>query len=141
MHQRPPELVARTALGHRLRRLAPPDASWWAPDHLYVEAAAAVRRMRLRGLITPERADAAIVRLLALPVSAVRSKLLLREAWVMRDNLTVADAIYVVLARHVDSPLLTGDRRLARAPNRGIIVLHLSGAADGLTLVAEHHEQ
>ncbi len=47
----------------------------------------------------------------------------------MRENLTVADAVYVVLARHVDGPLLTGDRRLARAPKLGITVLDLSGAA------------
>jgi predicted nucleic acid-binding protein len=120
------ELVTRTALGRRLRKLAPPNATWWAPDHLYVEAAAAVRKMRLRGLITSERADAAIVRLLALPVTVVRSKPLVQEAWAMRDNLTVADAIYIALARHVDGPLLTGDRHLARAPRLGITVLHLS---------------
>jgi predicted nucleic acid-binding protein len=120
------ELVTRSALGRRLRKLAPPDATWWAPDHLYVEAAAAIRRLRLRGIITAERADAAIVRLLTLPVTVVRSKPLMREAWVMRDNLTVADAIYVVLARHVDGPLLTGDRHLARAPKLRITVLHLS---------------
>ena len=124
------ELVTRTALGRRLRKLAPSDASWWAPDHLYVEAGAAVRKMRLRGLINTERADAAIARLLDLPVTVVRSKPLLREAWTMRANLTVADALYVVLARHLDGPLLTGDRRLAQAPKLGITVLHLSGAAD-----------
>ncbi len=110
--------------------LAPSDASWWAPDHLYVEAAAAVRKMRLRGLINAERADAALARLLALPVSVVRSKSLLREAWALRENLTVADAIYVVVARHLDGPLLTGDRRLAQSPNLEITVLHLSGATE-----------
>jgi predicted nucleic acid-binding protein len=122
------ELVTRTTLGRRLRKLAPADASWWAPDHLYVEAGAAVRRMSLRGLIGTERADAAIAQLLALPITIVRSKRLLREAWAMRENVTIADAIYVVLALHLDGPLLTGDRRLAQAPNLGITVLHLSGA-------------
>jgi predicted nucleic acid-binding protein len=122
------ELVARTGLGRRLRKLAPSDATWWAPDHLHVEAAAAVRRMRLRGLISAERADAAIPRLLALPVTVVRSAPLLLEAWALRDNLTVADAVYVVLARHLNGSLLTGDGRLARSPNLEITVLHLSGA-------------
>jgi predicted nucleic acid-binding protein len=125
------ELVTRTALGRRLRKLAPSDAAWWAPDHLYVEAGAAVRKMRLRGLISVERADAAIAQLLALPVTVVRSKPLVPEAWAMRENVTVADAVYVVLARHLDGPLLTGDRRLARAPKLGITVLHLSGAVEG----------
>jgi predicted nucleic acid-binding protein len=83
--------------------------------------------MRFRGLISADRADAAIVRLLALPVTVVRSAPLLREAWMLRDNLTVADAVYVVLARHLNGPLLTGDGRLARSPNLEITVLHLSG--------------
>ena len=83
--------------------------------------------MRLRGLISVERADAAIARLLALPVTVVRSVPLLREAWALRDNLAIADAVYFVLARHVDGPLLTGHGRLARSPNLEITVLHLSG--------------
>jgi predicted nucleic acid-binding protein len=37
-------------------------------------------------------------------------------AWELRHNVTVADAGYVVLATMLDAPLLTLDRRLARAP-------------------------
>ena len=37
-------------------------------------------------------------------------------AWTCRDNLTFYDALYVALAVRLDVPLLTGDRRLARAP-------------------------
>jgi len=82
------ELAARTSLGRRLRDLAPENAEWWAPDHLYVEASGALRKMALRGLITPERADAALARLLALPVTVVRSKPLIAEAWQLRHNRT-----------------------------------------------------
>ncbi|MGH8906669.1 MAG: hypothetical protein ACRD0K_09165 [Egibacteraceae bacterium] len=35
-------------------------------------------------------------------------------------NVTVADALYVVLARRLGAPLVTGDRRLTRAPSLGI---------------------
>lgn len=38
-------------------------------------------------------------------------------AWTWRDNLTFYDALYVALAVRLDvPPLLTGDRRLGRAP-------------------------
>ena len=46
------------------------------------------------------------------PVSAP----LLVEAWKLRHNLIVHDALYVALARQLDATLITGDKRLARAP-------------------------
>jgi predicted nucleic acid-binding protein len=36
-------------------------------------------------------------------------------AWELRDNLTIYDVAYVALAEAIQAPLLTGDRRLARA--------------------------
>ena len=53
--------------------------------------------MRLRKLITVERADAALARLIALPVTVVRSKPLLSEAWAMRDTF---DGLLDVIRRH-----------------------------------------
>lgn len=41
---------------------------------------------------------------------------LLVEAWKLRHNLIVHDALYVALARQLDATLVTGDKRLARAP-------------------------
>jgi predicted nucleic acid-binding protein len=35
-------------------------------------------------------------------------------------NLTPYDACYVALARNLGCPLVTGDRRLARAPGLGV---------------------
>jgi predicted nucleic acid-binding protein len=43
-----------------------------------------------------------------------------------RANLIVHDALDVVLAEHLDAPLLTGDRKMAGAPNLPVSVLHLS---------------
>ena len=37
----------------------------------------------------------------------------------LRDNLTIYDAAYMALAEAMDATLLTGDRRLARAPGPG----------------------
>jgi predicted nucleic acid-binding protein len=36
--------------------------------------------------------------------------------WELRDNHTPYDAAYVALAEALEAPLLTADRRLARAP-------------------------
>lgn len=37
-------------------------------------------------------------------------------AWTWRDNLSFYDALYVALATRLDLPLMTGDRRLSKAP-------------------------
>ena len=38
------------------------------------------------------------------------------RAWALRENITVYDAMYVVLAESLDAPFLTCDGPLARAP-------------------------
>lgn len=122
------ELVAQTSLGRRLLALTPRERTWWAPDHFHVEAASAIRRMAMKGLISSDRADTALGRLLRLPIHIAAGRPLIAEAWTFRHNLIVQDAIYVVLAKHLDAPLLTGDRRLAAAPTIPVQVLHLSPA-------------
>ncbi len=120
------EIVVRSTLGRRLLRLAPRDRRWWVPDHFHIECAGALRRMLLTGVIDETRATAALARLLSLPVTVVRSERLLAEAWSYRSNLIVHDAVYVVLAKHLGSPVLTGDRKMAGAPNLPVRVLHVS---------------
>lgn len=82
--------------------------------------------MLLNGLIDPTRARTALNRLHALPVTVSRSQPLISEAWTVRQNLIVQDAVYVVLARHIGAPLLTGDRRIAGSPGLPVQVLHVS---------------
>jgi predicted nucleic acid-binding protein len=41
---------------------------------------------------------------------------LMPRIWELRDNLSTYDAAYVALAEAMDTALLTGDARLARAP-------------------------
>jgi len=46
----------------------------------------------------------------------------LPRIWSLRDNLTAYDAAYVALAESLPAPLLTCDRRLAKAPGHGAVV-------------------
>jgi len=41
---------------------------------------------------------------------------LAETAWQLRDSLSFYDALYVALAAHLGTPLLTADARLVRAP-------------------------
>lgn len=41
---------------------------------------------------------------------------LLGRAWELRENLTSYDAVYVALAEALNTPLITSDVRLSRAP-------------------------
>lgn len=89
-----------------------------APDLIDLEVASVWRRQVLSGLLAVRRADLALADLLALPMRRIPHRRLLARCWELRQNLTPYDAAYVALAEQLDAPLVTGDRRLARAPGR-----------------------
>jgi predicted nucleic acid-binding protein len=99
--------ASRTAV--RLR-----DAELHAPAHLDLEVLSAVARLRRGGRITERAARKGLDRLQAAPV--VRHSLvdLVDEAWARRENVRVADGLYVALAERLGLPLVTADHRLAR---------------------------
>jgi predicted nucleic acid-binding protein len=79
--------------------------------------------MEFRREVSAAEAQAALDQLLALLVRRIDTGPLFSEAWTMRHNVTVADALYVVIARRLDVALVTGDARLARAPGLGVEIL------------------
>jgi predicted nucleic acid-binding protein len=58
---------------------------------------------------------AALGKLSELPLRRIVHTGLLDRTWQLRHNLTFYDGIYVALAEVLDAPLITLDRRLARA--------------------------
>jgi predicted nucleic acid-binding protein len=76
----------------------------------------ALRRQIRAGAIDARRAGMALDDLAALPARRAPHRALLARCWELRDNLTPYDAAYVALAEAMRATLLTGDRRLARAP-------------------------
>lgn len=110
------EILAKTHRGIRLARLIPSGAAWDVPDHFVVEAAAVLRRWELAGRLTPDQAAGALGRLIRWRGNRYPLTPLLQEAWALRANLVIADALYVVLAVRLGAPLLTDDQKLAKAP-------------------------
>ena len=68
------------------------------------------------GLLDARRARLALEDLAALPARRAPHRPLLRRCWELRDNLTIYDAAYIALAEAMNTTLLTGDQKLARAP-------------------------
>jgi len=107
------EIVLRTARGEDL--LESRDAVVIAPSHFLVEGAGALRRLERSGEVKRDRARFAIARLTQLVTPAALDDLIV-DAWALRDNLTIADALYVVLARRTGAALMTTDERMLGAP-------------------------
>ncbi len=89
-----------------------------APHLVGVEVASALRRIVALGETDAPRATEALTDFLDLPLERYAHEALLPRAWTLRDNLSAYDATYVALAEVLEdrgAPLLTADRRLARA--------------------------
>jgi predicted nucleic acid-binding protein len=101
--------------GHRFRERLRGE-SVIGPDLVRIEVASVLRRHAGNGDLTPPQADAAIRDLLAFPIITYPTAPLLRRVWELRSNVTAYDGCYVALAEAAGVPLLTADRRLAKAP-------------------------
>jgi predicted nucleic acid-binding protein len=86
-----------------------------APSLIDLEVTSVWRGLVRGGHLDPERASLALDDLSDLPLDRADHAPLLGRCWELRDNLTVYDAAYVALAEALDTTLVTGDRRLARA--------------------------
>jgi predicted nucleic acid-binding protein len=107
--------VDEHVVGDRLRARLERDRLV-APALIDLEVASAWRGQVRAGQLPDQRAEAALADLAALPLRRVPHGPLMRRIWELRDNLSAYDAAYVALAESLDTLLLTGDARLARAP-------------------------
>jgi len=87
----------------------------FAPDLLLLEAANALRRLAGAKALSQTAADRAVGRLPQIAITMIASGVLLEEAWSLRRQMTVYDGAYAGLARSLERPLVTLDRRLVRA--------------------------
>jgi predicted nucleic acid-binding protein len=111
------ELLVDRGPGTRLAaRIAAEGGSLHVPHLLPIEVTSTLRRMVAHEGFAPQRAALALGRVVALPATRHEHEPLLSRVWELRDNLSAYDAVYIALAESLDAPLITTDRRLARAP-------------------------
>jgi predicted nucleic acid-binding protein len=94
-----------------------------APDSISPEVLNAVRGLERSGQIGGERAGEMVDDFLSMSITRIPTLDLAPAAWSLRHNLTAYDACYVALTRKLGVELITGDRRLAGAPNLGITLV------------------
>ena len=108
-------LIREDSTGDRLRaRLAGERLA--APAVMEIEVVSTWRGFSRAGRLPARRAEVALADLAGMPLERAPHGPLMPRIWELRDNLSAYDAAYVALAESLDTLLLTGDARLARAP-------------------------
>lgn len=87
-----------------------------APDLVDVETVAVLRKRWIGGTVSARRFSVAIDDLEAIDLDRYPTLALVRRAYELRNNLTAYDAIYVALAELLGCELVTGDKKLEKAP-------------------------
>jgi predicted nucleic acid-binding protein len=117
------ELTLSTVIGRALLQRLPLSGEWWVPEHYFVEVASALRRAENLGKITASQAVVAFEELRTAPLHRVQVRPMLSTAWARRGHLTIADALYVVLAEEKEATLVTADRKLANSPGLDVATI------------------
>ncbi len=102
------------------------DAELHAPALLDFEVASALRGHLLGGKLDPARVDEAVEDFAAFRIERHQMTSWLGHMLALRDNFTVYDAAYLVLAQALEAPLVTSDAKLREATRLGIDVRILS---------------
>lgn len=98
------------------------DSDLHAPALLDYEVASALRGHALGGKVDSERLEDAAEDFTDLRIERYPLLPMIRDVLALRDNFTVYDAAYVVLAQALDLPLVTADDKLTEARRLGVDV-------------------
>jgi predicted nucleic acid-binding protein len=109
------EVLADTAHAEPIRSRMISDPDHAAPHIVDVEVYGVIRDKHRQGTLDRTAATQMVQDLEDWPGERFGHRVLLQRAWDLRENIRGWDAMYVALAEALDAPLLTTDRRLARA--------------------------
>lgn len=98
------------------------DSELHAPSLIDYEVASALRGHALGGKLADERVENATDDYQALHIERYPLSVMIRDVLDLRDNFTVYDAAYVVLAQALELPLVTADVKLSEARKLGVDV-------------------
>jgi predicted nucleic acid-binding protein len=98
------------------------DSELHAPSLLDYEVASALRGHALAGKLADGQLEDATEDFTALRIERYPLSTMMRAVLDLRDNFTVYDAAYVVLAQALELPLVTADTKLTEARRLGIDV-------------------
>ena len=118
------ELLTDTIRGRTIQARLQSGATWWVPEHYYIEVASTLRRGDLTGAYPTAQVADAFTKLTTARLRRAQVRPLLTAAWARRANITVADAIYVALAHHLRATLVSADINLCNAPGLGLPTIH-----------------
>jgi predicted nucleic acid-binding protein len=111
------ELLLQTTLGARVEaRIFRDEAEIHLPHLADVEVTQGLRRLVRGGEVSADRAAQALADLADLDLHRHSHLDLVARAWVLRENVTAYDAMYVALAEALEATLVTCDAPLARTP-------------------------
>lgn len=113
-------LVGQPANPELLATIA--DSDLHAPSLLDYEVASALRGHALAGRLTRGRLADAVDDFGSLHIDRHPLAEMMRSVLTMKDNFTVYDAAYVVLAQALEAPLVTADAKFAEARRIGVHV-------------------
>ena len=92
-----------------------PGGGLWVPHLIDAEVGHALRREVAADRLAEDLAAEALLDFAQMPFRRIDHIGLLHRAWELRHNVSFYDGLYVALAEILDLPLVTLDRRLARA--------------------------
>jgi predicted nucleic acid-binding protein len=103
------QLIGGEAAASVAHHTAHGDEDLHAPHFVDLEVLKALRRVGARQ---------PLLDFLELPIERYAHTLLLPRIWELRKNFSAYDGIYVALSEILEAPLLTSDKRLARATRK-----------------------
>ncbi len=94
-----------------------------APAHIDAEVASALSRLHRNGDLSADQVTARLSSVETMTMQRHPVASLLAQAWLLRENVYILDALYLVLAQNLKTDVLTTDGRLSRANQRARLVL------------------
>ncbi len=98
------------------------DSELHAPTLLDYEVASALRGHALAGMLSEKRLADAVSDFSSLHVDRYPVSTMMRSVLDLRENFTVYDAAYIVLAQALEAPLVTADAKLVGSRKLGVDV-------------------